>query len=59
MASDDRIALWQIFSTVAPIIAVAMALGSVTESSNMQALVLTPVLVILLSAIEQKLFAHA
>lgn len=57
MASDDRIALWQIFSTVAPIIAVAMALGSVTQSFNMQALVLTPVLVILLVLLLSRSFS--
>ncbi len=48
MASDDRIASWQILNTVAPIIAVAIAMSAVTTSFNTTAIVLSPLLLLLM-----------
>ena len=48
MASDDRIALWQIISTVLPIIAISVGLGIATQSLTAQTFVLSAVLFVLL-----------
>jgi len=48
MASDDRIALWQIISTVLPIVAISIALGKATHSLSAQTLVLSAALFVLL-----------
>ncbi|WP_413296407.1 fatty acid desaturase [Synechococcus sp. MIT S9452] len=48
MASDDRIALWQIISTVLPIIAISIALGITTQSLSAQTLALSAALFVLL-----------
>ena len=48
MASDDRIALWQILSTVIPIIGLSIGLVVLTQSITIKAFLFAPLLVILL-----------
>jgi omega-6 fatty acid desaturase (delta-12 desaturase) len=57
MASDDRIASWQILNTVVPIIAVAIAMSAVTTSFNTTAIVLTPLLLILMVLLLSRSFS--
>jgi len=47
MASDDRIALWQIINTVVPLILTVIALSSVTQSFDLQAIILAPIFFLL------------
>jgi omega-6 fatty acid desaturase (delta-12 desaturase) len=48
MTSDDRIALWQIISTVVPIVAISVGIGMLTQSLTATTLVLSAVLFVLL-----------
>ena len=48
MKSDDRIALWQIISTVLPIIAISIGLGVATQSLSVQTLAISAALFALL-----------
>ena len=57
MASDDRIASWQILNTVVPIIAVAIAMSAVTTSFNITAIVLTPLLLVLMVLLLSRSFS--
>ena len=57
MASDDRIASWQILNTVIPIIAVAIAMSAVTTSFNVTAIVLTPLLLVLMVLLLSRSFS--
>ena len=47
MASDNRIALWQIINTVVPLILTVIALSSVTQSFDLQAIILAPIFFLL------------
>merc|ERR1712091_708705 len=57
MASDDRIASWQILNTVVPIIAVAIAMSAVTTSFNTTAILLTPLLLVLMVLLLSRSFS--
>ena len=57
MASDDRIASWQILNTVVPIIVVAIAMSAVTTSFNTTAIVLTPLLLVLMVLLLSRSFS--
>ena len=57
MASDARIASWQILNTVVPIIAVAIAMSAVTTSFNITAIVLTPLLLVLMVLLLSRSFS--
>jgi omega-6 fatty acid desaturase (delta-12 desaturase) len=57
MASDDRIASWQILNTVVPIIAVAIAMSAVTTSFNITAIVMTPLLLVLMVLLLSRSFS--
>ena len=57
MASDDRIASWQILNTVIPIIAVAIAMSAVTTSFNITAIVMTPLLLVLMVLLLSRSFS--
>jgi omega-6 fatty acid desaturase (delta-12 desaturase) len=57
MASDDRIASWQILNTVIPIIAVGIAMSAVTTSFNITAIVLTPLLLVLMVLLLSRSFS--
>ena len=48
MKSDDRIALWQIISTVLPIVAISIGLGVATQSLSAQTLAISAALFALL-----------
>ena len=57
MASDDRIASWQILNTVVPIILVAIAMSAVTTSFNTTGIVLTPLLLVLMVLLLSRSFS--
>ncbi len=46
MSSDDRIAAWQIISTIAPLTLCCIAIANVTEKVSILSLILTPILFI-------------
>jgi omega-6 fatty acid desaturase (delta-12 desaturase) len=57
MASDDRIASWQILNTVIPIIAVAVAISAVTTSLSLSSIVLSPILLVLMVLLLSRSFS--
>jgi len=57
MASDDRIALWQIINTIVPLIFAAIGLSVVTSSFDLQSILLAPVLFLLIILLMSRSFS--
>ena len=57
MISDDRIALWQIFNTIVPLIASSCALAAFTTSFSFASLIATPVLFVLIILLMSRSFS--
>ena len=57
MASDDRIAVWQILNTVVPLIACVFALFAVTASFSLTSLLIAPLLFVLIILLMSRSFS--
>ena len=57
MASDDRIATWQIFNTVIPLVFCAYGLSAVTASFDLTSLLMAPVFFVLIILLMSRSFS--
>jgi len=57
MASDDRIAIWQILNTVVPLLISAFAIAALTTSFNLTSILATPVLFVLIILLMSRSFS--
>ena len=57
MASDDRIATWQIFNTVVPLIASAFALAALTNTFSLLSIFSVPILFVLIILLMSRSFS--
>ena len=57
MASDDRIAAWQIFNTVLPMAVCVFAFAEVTTSFNLTSILIAPLLFVLIILLMSRSFS--